>query len=195
MPVELHATSPDHGGVPLESVADFRWAAATFRTGRRRYGVENRHRRRRDLWLPPRPPTGQRDTERRSESGILGAGNRRLPQDRRPVARGSRTRIRADEPRDGQGGARPHALKGERRLTRPCGDDARSVCPATSATYGRARHILRISHAGNESCLSDSACQPVGTFLAKLTPRGLLIESTIGRAQLVAPAPIGALVG
>jgi len=40
MPVELHATSPDHGGVPLESVADFRWAAATFRTGRRRYGVE-----------------------------------------------------------------------------------------------------------------------------------------------------------
>jgi hypothetical protein len=47
MPVEPHATSPDHGGVPLESVADFRWAAATFRTGRRRYGVENRHRRRR----------------------------------------------------------------------------------------------------------------------------------------------------
>jgi hypothetical protein len=40
MPVELHATSPDHGGVPLESVPDFRWAAATFRTGRRRYSVE-----------------------------------------------------------------------------------------------------------------------------------------------------------
>jgi len=33
MPVELHATSPDHGGVPLEPAADFRWAAATFRTG------------------------------------------------------------------------------------------------------------------------------------------------------------------
>jgi len=48
----------------------------------------------------PRAPTGQRDTERRSEGGILAAGNRRLPQDRRPVACGSRTRIRADEPRD-----------------------------------------------------------------------------------------------
>ena len=36
-----------------------------------------------------------------------------LPQNRRPVARGSRTCIRADEPRDGRGGARPHALNGE----------------------------------------------------------------------------------
>jgi hypothetical protein len=51
-------------------------------------------------WLQPRTPTGQRDTERWSEGGILAASNRRLPQDRRPVARGSRARIRADEPRD-----------------------------------------------------------------------------------------------
>jgi hypothetical protein len=47
-----------------------------------------------------RTPAGQRDTERRSQGGILATSNRCLPQDRQPVARGSRTRIRADEPRD-----------------------------------------------------------------------------------------------
>jgi hypothetical protein len=110
------------------------------------------------------------------------AGHRRLS---RYGFRIRRHRPRIDVPGDGQGGARPHALNGERRLTPdPRSGDARSACPVTSGFRytGRARYILRISHAGNESCLSDSACQPVGTFLAKLTPRGLLIESTIGRA-------------
>jgi len=43
------------------------------------------------------------------KAAILAASDRRLPQHRQPVARDSRTRIRASEPRDWQGGARPQS--------------------------------------------------------------------------------------
>jgi ketosteroid isomerase-like protein len=62
--------------------------------------------------------------ELRRVSGTLKSGQKAgfwlrvtdIYQDRRPVARGSRTRISASEPTDGQGSARPHALIAKRRL-------------------------------------------------------------------------------